>query len=79
VSEHEGYYVPESALHTVNGQVGVYVLENSTLHFRRVKILWRGDGYCIVARAEDGTGSEIYLNDMIVTEGRKLYDGKVYE
>ncbi len=79
VSVQNGYYIPESALYTVDGVTGVYVLENSTAYFRCVKILYRGDGYCIVARAEEGTGSEIYLNDLIITSGRNLYDGKVYE
>lgn len=79
VSQQDGYYIPESALYTVDGDLGVYVLENSTAYFRRVKVLYRGDGYCIAARAEDGTGSEVYLNDLIITSGKNLKDGKVFE
>lgn len=79
ISEQSGYYIPENALYTVKGEVGVYVLENSTAYFRRIKILYRGDGYCIVARAEDGTGSEVFLNDLMITSGKNLKDGKVFE
>ncbi|MBQ9785344.1 MAG: hypothetical protein IJW29_07570 [Clostridia bacterium] len=79
VAQEQGYYLPESALYTVNGDTGVYVLENSTAYFRRIKVLYRGDGYCIAARAEDGTGSEIYLNDLVITSGKNLKDGKVFE
>lgn len=79
LSSEDGFYLPESALHAVEGKWGVYVLENSTARFRRVRILYRGDGYCIVdPRAEVGK-NEVYLNDLIITSGKKLYDGKVYK
>jgi len=80
----DGYYVPESALQTVtdrdgNETVGVYVFENSTVRFRRAEILYRGDGYCIVARPGDGSLTEFYENDILITSGKNLYDGKVYQ
>lgn len=79
VGVQEGFYVPDTALHTVDGVAGVYVLENSTAYFRRISILYRGDGYCIVARPETSDTCEVYLNDLIILSGRNLYDGKVYE
>ncbi len=73
-----GYYVPESALQNVGGVDGVYIFENLTVRFRRVDILYRGDGYCIVAEKGDRGDDYLNLNDLLITYGQKLYDGKVY-
>ncbi|MBQ9131562.1 MAG: hypothetical protein IJX62_03725 [Clostridia bacterium] len=72
-----GYYIPDTALHTVNGVEGVYIFQESTVRFRKIQILYRGEGYCI-ARA-DGEGEDaLSLNDVLITSGKNLYDGKVY-
>lgn len=73
-----GYYIPESAIHTVDGVEGVYIFLDSTVHFRRIEVLYRGDGYCIAAEAG---GREDYpaLYDILVTSGKNLYDGRVYQ
>ncbi len=75
----EGIYIPDTALYTVDGAVGVYVLENSTAHFRRIVILYRGDGYCIAARPEDDARSQLKEYDVLITSGRNLHDGRVYQ
>ena len=79
VGNSTGYYVPEAALHTVNGVEGVYIFKDSTAYFRRVEILYRGDGYVIAAQ-NDGRG-EAYLSlyDILITSGKDLYDGRVYK
>ena len=74
LKEREGFYIPDTALCQVNGQDGVYIFENSTAYFRKIVTVYRGDGYCIVA-----DGGEIRENDILITSGRNLYDGKVYE
>ena len=74
LEEREGLYVPFAALKEVNGTKGVYVFENSTAYFRKIVTLYRGDGYCIVSEE-----SELQENDILITSGRNLYDGKVYE
>lgn len=79
VQQSEGFYVPSTALHTVNGVEGVYVFENSAAVFRRIGILYRGEGYCIVARPEDSPLTELKLNDLLITSAEDLYDGKVYQ
>ena len=73
-----GYHIPESALHTVNGVEGVYIFEESTVYFRRVEILYRGDGYCIAAQQGDRGDEYLALHDILVTSGKDLYDGRVY-
>ena len=42
-----------------------------------MEILYRGDGYCIAA--EQGEAGALALNDLMVTFGDGLYDGKVME
>lgn len=83
LGEVSGYKIPEEALHTKDGQDGVYVLVGNVMEFRRVTKIKDGDGYFIVKTKEEDAlenpSSEIpYLNinDMIVTSGNDLYDGK---
>lgn len=78
VGAHTGYSIPETALHTVNGVDGVYILKDSTVYFRRVEILYRGDGYCIVAEQGDRGDNYLALYDILVISGENLYDGRVY-
>lgn len=73
-----GYYIPQTALHTVNGVEGVYVFEESTVYFRRVEILWRGDGYCIASADGDLGEGYLALHDILVTSGKDLYEGGGY-
>ena len=80
----EGFYILESAMQTRLGErgeeiVGVYVFENSTVRFRRLEILYRGDGYCIAARPGEASATELRENDILITSGKNLYDGKVYQ
>lgn len=78
VTSRQGFYIPDSALYQRDGVEGVYVFENSTAYFRPVEILYRGDGYSIVAAYEDDPTSKLRENDILVTAGKNLYDGKVY-
>ena len=73
----EGYYVPESALCQKDGVDGVYIFKNSTVYFRRIEILYRGDGYCIVAVREEADYLSLY--DLLITSGRDVYEGRVYQ
>ena len=56
----------------------MYVFENSVIRFRRIEILYEGDGYCIVAPPDISSVTELTKNDILVTSGRDLYDGKGY-
>ena len=77
----EGIYVPAQSYVSQNGVDGVYVFEESTVRFRRIRILYEGDGYLIAALTDDEPDSEtayLGMNDLMITSGKKLYDGKVY-
>ena len=81
-----GYRIPREAVHTVGEDRGVYILIGNMIEFRRITVIGEGDGYYVVNTYEkdlsDELGSEIpYLNinDLIVTSGRDLYDGKLLD
>ncbi len=77
-----GFYIPQKAVAEQNGVTGVYIFHESTVKFRRIAVLLSGDGYLIAAR-EDPSPEQptAYLsqNDLIITSGKNLYDGKVYQ
>ena len=82
VGSTEGIYIPRQAYLSLNGVDGVYVFEDSTVRFRRIRVLYEGDGYLVAALNDDTPDHEIAylgLNDLMVTSGKKLYDGKVYQ
>ncbi len=73
-----GYYVPASALCVLeDGAAGVYIYDSRTVRWRWVVVVYEGNGYYIV---EEQGGREGYLalNDLLITYGTDLYDGKVY-
>ena len=81
-----GYKIPAEALTTLYNERGVFILVGSRVEFRRVTVIAEGDRYYIVntyaADSEEGTVSDIpYLNvnDLIITSGNDLYDGKSLE
>jgi hypothetical protein len=76
-----GYRIPTESLHKVNNQDGVYILVGSIVEFRRVTVIGEGYGYYIVKTSDDASGTDVstpYLsaNDLIITSGNDLYDGK---
>ncbi len=74
----KGYYVPSSAIRTdKDGAEGVYIYEDNIVRWRYVEALYRGDGYLIVAE-QNGREGYLSLNDLLITHGSNLYDGKVY-
>lgn len=78
VGSYTGYHVPEAAMRVRDGVEGVYVFEESTVRFRRVEVLYRGNGYCIVAEQGDRGKEYLALNDMMITSGEDLFEGRVY-
>ena len=73
-----GYYIPDSALVTRDGVVGVYIFKDSTVYFRRIDVIYRGEGYCIAAQKGERGDDYLDLYDILITSGKNLYDGKVY-
>lgn len=78
VGKSDGFYIPESALVTQNGVMGVYVFEGSIVRFRKADIIWRGDGYAIAALPGEDSATDLQENDILIVSGKDLYEGKVY-
>ena len=89
VEKYEGLKIPNEALRTRNMTVtdedgnekqedvlGVYVLCGQIVKFKAVDILYYDNNY-VIGRNGDSTENELALNDMIITKGRNVYDGKV--
>ena len=83
LNEVTGYKIPAEAIHTLDGQDGVYILVGNVTEFRRVTKIKSGDGYFIVRTFEEDAAENpssrtpyLNINDMIVTSGNDLYDGK---
>jgi hypothetical protein len=79
VATSTGYYIPDSALWEIDGVIGVYIFKDSTVYFRRIDVIYRGDGYCIAAEQGDRGADYLSANDILVTSGRGLYHGKEYK
>lgn len=83
----EGYRVPETALYHENGRDFVYILDGGRVCLRYVEIISRGEGYALAyapTKAERESQSNdkyhyanyLSLQDIVITEGNRLYDGK---
>ncbi len=80
-SSYSGYKIPTSAVHSVNGTQGVYILVGNIVEFREINIILKGDGYYIVA-PQDTVNDKNYYNklglyDSVIVSGKNLYDGKI--
>lgn len=84
LDSYEGLKIPKEALVEVKTEedgkqvkkIGVYVLYGQLVRFRQVDALLYEDEY-IVAENGSSSNGEVTLNDMIITKGRDLYDGKI--
>ena len=86
------FRIPMTALRVVDGYQGVYIKNKVSIEFRRVSVIYEGDGYVIcTGNPEDADptaspvspeGQEyqwIRQNDVIVVEGTGIYSGKVVD
>lgn len=81
VSTVSGIYVPRSALAREDGIRGVYVLRGSIVHFRCIKIVYEGADYCLVSAeaSDEGGFYALGTNELIITNGKNLFDGRILE
>ncbi len=74
--EYTGYRIKNSAIRTVNGETGVYVVSGNLIGFRNVHIAYNDGEYSIVNNPE-GKSGYIRLYDEVVTKGVEMYDNKL--
>jgi hypothetical protein len=75
-----GYRIPEEAVCEIGGNTGVYILKDGMASFRKIIVLYEGDGYFIVSPEKSNSGDYyIYLepNDNIILNCKNMYEGKV--
>lgn len=77
----EGVRIPSNALHMVDGQTGVYILDENVVRFIKTDIIYEGDGYYISKTDYEEEDTEVRLkeHDRIIMTGKELYDGKVVD
>ena len=75
-----GYRINATAVCEIGGNTGVYILKDGMARFRKVVILYEGDGYYIVS-AEHSNSDDHYIyletNDNVINDYRNMYEGKV--
>lgn len=77
-----GFRIPDSAVCELNGTTGVYILKDGMAKFRKITVLYEGDGYYIVsADYTESDGYYVYIeqNDSIIVDSKNMYEGKVIE
>ena len=74
--EYTGYKIKNSAIRTVDGETGVYVVSGNLIGFRKVHIAYNDGEYSIVDNP-DGNSGYIRLYDEVVTKGVEMYDNKL--
>lgn len=76
-----GIYVPKSAVKRVDGARGVYILRGSIVYFRNIETIYEGSDYYLVAPMAEHTEDRTYLrpNDMIILNGKNMFDGRVLD
>ena len=79
--EYTGLRIPASALRSQNGATGVYIRHGSTVYYRAVEIILEEEDWCLVEIQPEKDPPEghtwLQQNDIVITKGRGLYDGRV--
>lgn len=73
--QYNGIKIPKSAIHFVDGQMGVYVNFSNVVYFKKITPVFEDENYIIVPKTTD-ENNEVKLYDSIIVKGRNLYDGK---
>ena len=74
-----GLYIPKAAVKRVDGARGVYILRGSIVYFRYIETLYEGGDYYLVSATSEHTEERTYLraNDLIILNGKNMFDGRV--
>lgn len=82
VGEVTGLRIPQTAIIIgKDGEMGVYVLEIAYVRYRKIDIIWRGDGYVLVRendRSQKRHENDLGYQELLITRSdEELYDGKL--
>lgn len=75
---YEGLRVPKSALYVIDGETGVYILQNRMAKWKPVEILYEyGDDYLV--KWDDSSTANLWPQDEIILTNREIENGMVME
>lgn len=74
-NRYTGLKVSNKAIHEENGEKGVYVLVDTIVRFKKVKVLYSDATHSIVSE-NNGGDNPLLLYDEVILSGKNLYDGK---
>ncbi|MBQ9783633.1 MAG: hypothetical protein IJW44_03840 [Clostridia bacterium] len=76
-----GIYVPKDVVQRQEGEKGVYILRGSVVYFRYIEILHEGSDYYLVRADREDSEERTYLkvNDLIILNGKNMFDGRVLD
>ena len=74
--EYTGFRISNSAIRTLDGKQGVYIVRGNLMGFRKIHTVYATDKFTIVDNP-DNSSDYIKLYDKVVTEGVDLYDNKL--
>lgn len=73
-----GIYVPKTAVVRDGNTLGVYILRGYVVHYRRIEPVYETDNYYLVEQKEN-TEKYLGVNDLIITGGGNLFDGRILD
>lgn len=84
-SSYTGFRLSDDVIHEVDGEKGVYVLQGNKVAFRKINIIYTGDGFVIANNTGTNEKGEkiinhpdyIHLHDKVIVKGDNLSDGKL--
>ncbi len=74
-NRYSGLKVSNKAIREVNGETGVYVLVDTIVRFKKVKVVYSDDTHSIVSE-NNSLDNALLLYDEVILSGDNLYDGK---
>ncbi len=75
-AEYTGYKISNTAIRTLEGKQGVYIVRGNLMGFRKINIIYSEDDFSIVNNPKMES-DYIKLYDQVVTEGVDLHDNKL--
>jgi hypothetical protein len=73
--QYRGIKIPKTAIHFVDGEMGVFVNYSNMVQFRKIDPMFEDENYVIVPSTPTAS-NQVKLYDSIIVKGRNLYDGK---
>lgn len=74
---YEGINIPKTAVRSNdNGEVGVYTVNNMSMKFKKIDVLFEDENYLLCKINNEDTNEYVREYDNVIVKGRDLYDNK---